>query len=277
MHQSDVDDENSKEPLDSVDEQTVDQEKNEGGTKRSNVWDHFTFDKSAEKSTCHYCKKLIKAGTKANGTSDIWTHLKQACSKSPIYKKVDNKKQSKLAFKPKSMGEDGGSLASHTFSQEKCRKLLARMCIKDNLPFSVVDDEGLREFVWELNPLFKFPSRWTVARDCLSTYEEEKKKLKHLLKDQTVSLTTDTWTSVQNFNYMSLTAHWVDENWVLRKKILNFCQISNHKGETIGKLVYHCLRKWGIDRVFTVTVDNASSNDGAIKYLKKCLRVLILC
>ena len=30
-----------------------------------------------------------------------------------------------------------------------------------------------------------------------------------------------------------------------------------------------CLLDWGIDKVFTVTVDNASSNDVAINYLKK--------
>ncbi|GJT86920.1 zinc finger BED domain-containing protein RICESLEEPER 2-like protein [Tanacetum coccineum] len=71
---------------------------------------------------------------------------------------------------------------------------------------------------------------------------------------------------------MCLTAHWIDEKWNLKKKILNFCQISNHKGVTIGKLVYHCLQDWGIDRVFTITVDNASSNDGAIKFLKTLLK-----
>lgn len=32
------------------------------------------------------------------------------------------------------------------------------------------------------------------------------------------------------------------------------------------------LTKWGIDHVFTITVDNASSNDTAISYLKKFLR-----
>ncbi|GJS05234.1 zinc finger BED domain-containing protein RICESLEEPER 2-like protein [Tanacetum coccineum] len=116
------------------------------------------------------------------------------------------------------------------------------------------------------------PSRWTVARDCLSLFQEEKIKLKKLLKNQTVCLTTDTWTSVQNYNYMCLTAHWIDEKWNLKKKILNFCQIANHKGVTIGKLVYRCLQDWGIDRVFTITVDNASSNDGAIKFLKTLLK-----
>ena len=58
----------------------------------------------------------------------------------------------------------------------------------------------------------------------------------------------------------------------ISQEILNFCQISSHKGETIGKLVYACLVKWGIDKVSTVTVDNASSNDGAIRYLKKQLK-----
>ena len=146
------------------------------------------------------------------------------------------------------------------------------MCIKDNKPFSIVEDEGFVEFLWDLNPRFKLPSRWTVARDCLKVYAEEAKVIKKLLKGQRVSLTTDTWTSIQNINYMCLTAHWVDDNWKLVKKILNFCQISSHKGETIGKLVYACLAKWGIDRVFTVTVDNASSNEGAIRYLKKQLK-----
>ncbi|GKC22843.1 hypothetical protein Tco_1024993, partial [Tanacetum coccineum] len=50
---------------------------------------------------------------------------------------------------------------------------------------------------------------------------------------------------VLNVNYMCLTAHWVDDDWVLRKKILNFCPIANHRGDTIGKMVYQCLQKWG--------------------------------
>ncbi|KAF2322124.1 hypothetical protein GH714_007038 [Hevea brasiliensis] len=43
----------------------------------------------------------------------------------------------------------------------------------------------------------------------------------------------------------------------------------SHKGDDIGMTVESCLLNWGIKRVFTVTVDNASSNDVAIAYLKK--------
>lgn len=250
--------------------QNVDEPKK--GGKRSWVWQHFVLVNDGKSVKCPYCKTLLASNSKKNGTSSMKNHLEKVCTLSPVFQKVDTKKQSTLNFQPMVKGEKGGSLVSHSFSQEKCQKYLARMCIKDNRPFSVVDDEGFREFVWELCPSFKIPSRWTVARDCLSIYKDETNTLKGLLKGQTVSLTTDTWTSVQNYNYMCLTAHWVDDNWVLRKKILNFCQCSNHRGVTIGKLVYKCLQKWGIDRVFTVTVDNASSNDGAIRFLKTMLK-----
>lgn len=89
------------------------------------------------------------------------------------------------------------------------------------------------------------------------------------MKNQRLSLTTDTWTSAQNVNYMCLTAHWVDEYQNLVKKKLNFYRIANHKGETIGNLVHACLEKWGVDKIFTVTVDNAASNNGAIRFLNK--------
>ncbi|WCJ43657.1 BED zinc finger hAT family dimerization domain [Euphorbia peplus] len=68
---------------------------------------------------------------------------------------------------------------------------------------------------------------------------------------------------------MCITAHYIDVDWHLNKKILNFCPISSHRGEDIGKSIETCLYDWGIRNVFTITVDNASSNDVAISYLKK--------
>ncbi|KAA0056378.1 putative transposase [Cucumis melo var. makuwa] len=68
---------------------------------------------------------------------------------------------------------------------------------------------------------------------------------------------------------MVITAHFIDDDWNLHKRILNFCQVANHKGDIIGRAIEKCLEGWGIDRLFTVTVDNASSNDVAISYLVK--------
>ncbi|KAF2283068.1 hypothetical protein GH714_043812 [Hevea brasiliensis] len=122
-------------------------------------------------------------------------------------------------------------------------------------------------------PKFKIPSRWTISRDCYLVYVEERSKLKSYLKRncQRVSLTTDTWTSLQRINYMCITAHFIDNDWKLHKKIINFCPITSHKGDAIGRAIETCLLEWGLDKIFTITVDNASSNDIAISYLKKKL------
>jgi hypothetical protein len=62
-------------------------------------------------------------------------------------------------------------------------------------------------FVRALQPKFNISSRVTVAKNCWDVYTEEKSKLKRVLKSQRVCLTTDAWTSVQNLNYMCLTAY----------------------------------------------------------------------
>ncbi|KAG5590815.1 hypothetical protein H5410_041329 [Solanum commersonii] len=60
---------------------------------------------------------------------------------------------------------------------------------------------------------------------------------------------------------------------MLHKKILNFCPITSHKGEHLAECISNCLLDWNLDNVFTVTVDNASSNDVAILELSKKLDI----
>src|SRR4051812_14997495 len=65
--------------------------------------------------------------------------------------------------------------------------------------------------------------------------------------------------------------HFIDENWILHKRILNYSVIHNGKGETLGKAIEQCLLEWGIEKVFTVTVDNASSYNVCISYIAKTI------
>lgn len=84
-------------------------------------------------------------------------------------------------------------------------------------------------------------------------------------------ITTDTWTLIQMSNFMVVTAHFIDAEWVLHKRILTFTHISNQKGDGIGKLIENCSIGWGIERLYTITVNNASANTTAISYVKKKL------
>ena len=120
-----------------------------------------------------------------------------------------------------------------------------------------------------VEPRFPIPHRTTIARACMKIYSSEVDVLRRAFVGQRVCVTTDTWTSIQKLNYMVVTAHFIDGDWTYQKKILNFCPIANHKGDTIGKVVESCLLKWGIDQLFTITTDNSSFNEVAIDYVKK--------
>uniref|UniRef100_A0A9I9EK68 HAT C-terminal dimerisation domain-containing protein n=1 Tax=Cucumis melo TaxID=3656 RepID=A0A9I9EK68_CUCME len=65
-------------------------------------------------------------------------------------------------------GEGGSesSLMAASFTQENCRKMLARMVILDELSFKFVESEGFHQFCRALNPKFVIPSRVIVAKDC---------------------------------------------------------------------------------------------------------------
>ncbi|XP_019232938.1 PREDICTED: zinc finger BED domain-containing protein DAYSLEEPER-like [Nicotiana attenuata] len=175
-----------------------------------------------------------KSGNSGRETSEIWNHFSKFTAK-------------------------GGRVARRWFGE---------FVILDEQPFRVVEGEGFKKLIAKALPNFELPSRVTVARHCLRIYHEEKAKIKNLIKNQRVCLTSDTWTSLQNLTYMVVSAHWIDDQWNLQKKILNFFPTPDHKGETIAKGIEACLFGWGIENLFTVTLDNASANDATIKHLK---------
>ena len=156
------------------------------------------------------------------------------------------------------------------FNFEECKKALAEMIILDELSFRFVEGFGFRKFMSVTQPRFNpIPCRTTIAKTCFRVFLDEKQKLKEALREQRVYLTTDTWTSIQNLNYMYLTAYFIDSDWKIHKRILSFCLVENHKGETLGKAVEMCLLDWGIDKILTITVDNAASNSGLISFIQK--------
>lgn len=182
-----------------------------------------------------------------------------------------------IDFESKQIVKDDGIVVSISvpnlwvFDNDVVRKALARMIIDDELPFSHVEHEGFCYFCKSINPEFLVHSRSTVTRDCYSLYIDVRKKLKAILSSLSprICLTTDTWNSSQNLSYMCLTCHFIDNDWKLHKRILNFCPISGHSGEIIGKAVDKCLIHWNLKNILTLAVDNASSNDLAVQYLKR--------
>ncbi|KAL5550061.1 hypothetical protein UlMin_000237 [Ulmus minor] len=241
------------------------------GKKTSSVWAHFTVlvGSQPERAACNYCGQNYASSTKTCGTKSMWVHLDR-CKKYPFANK-EAKQMSIMAFTKKSGTGDSEEIVSK-LSQKEIRAEITRYFIVDELPFRHVDGRGFRRFVKKAYPHFVFPSRVTIARDIYQLYLDTRKKLKNELKMHRMSLTTDCWTSIQNISYMCLTAHWIDNNWKLQKRILSFVQVPSHKGDMVGKELIACLNNWGITKVFAITVDNASSNSVALVKVKEYLQ-----
>ncbi|XP_013589576.1 PREDICTED: zinc finger BED domain-containing protein RICESLEEPER 2-like [Brassica oleracea var. oleracea] len=51
----------------------------------------------------------------------------------------------------------------------------------------------------------------------------------------------------------------------LKKLIIGFKYVMDHKGQTIATVLLECLAEWGIEKVFCITVDNATAKTSAIR------------
>ncbi|XP_039138800.1 zinc finger BED domain-containing protein RICESLEEPER 2-like [Dioscorea cayenensis subsp. rotundata] len=154
----------------------------------------------------------------------------------------------------------------------KMRESVAHWILMHEHPFSVVEDEGFNMMQQRGMPQWEKFSRVTSKKDCMLVYENEKKKLFSLLKNvNKISLTIDMWlSSPQKMEYMVLTGHFIDNNLKLQKRVLNFVHLPPPlRGIDIADSVYKCCKEWGIEnKVCTISVDNATKNDVAIRNLK---------
>lgn len=235
---------------------------------RSDVWREFTLAKNKLSCSCNHCGTVYKCHASKNGTSTLRQHLVR-CPRKP----KASGQQTEL-----SLQAGYGEVATWKYDAKLICDALTRMIIECELPFRLVEHPRFKEFVAALNPRWKVPSRPTVRKNILDLYEEVKKKLKKIFQNNgsKVSLTTDTWTSEQRQSYMVITAHFIDTDWTLQKKIINFTTIRSHKGEAMGRVIENCLKEWDIKKLFTITVDNASANDHLVNYLKRRFASIVL-
>ena len=185
-----------------------------GAKRKSIYWGHFEdiinpTTKKIEKVKCKYYGKVLSANPNS-GTSTLRKHI-QSCNKYPH--NVDQK-QKKISL-IKDPHTESVTLSNWSYDMDATRLALAKMVIIDEHPFSVVEKEGFKTFVSVACPQFlcDVPSRFTIARDCKKLHLCERDALKMTLKGlkSRIALTTYCWASIQNLNYLCLTAHFIDD------------------------------------------------------------------
>lgn len=85
-----------------------------------------------------------------------------------------------------------------------------------------------------------------------------------------ICITSDMWTLNLNFGYFVLTFHFIDNEWKLSKRVLNFCIVeSHHTLEFIASIIYE---KWvecnKHRKIFNIVLDNCLAIDATAHELK---------
>nr|KAJ0187490.1 hypothetical protein LSAT_V11C900494050 [Lactuca sativa] len=236
---------------------------------RSDCWKSFEkiFIDGVRHGKCKWCERVLKADGNNTGMSSLNKHAKN-CKQNP----ENLKNQQTLQFKKEPTGE--GSVSTWKHDDKRIKKVMLNLFVVGGLPFKFVENESFIEYTNALNGKVVVPCRTTISKRVSLYYQEERNKFVTFLCNplNMVHLTTDCWTSPsKRVHYIVITAHFIDDNWEMHKRIINFKELDSQRGEDIGKEVLKCIQGWGINNVMTCTVDNASSNDKAIEFLKNKL------
>ncbi|KAL8103351.1 hypothetical protein AgCh_027788 [Apium graveolens] len=195
--------------------------------------------------------------------SEVWNHFDRI--------KIDTKGK-------QVSGEDSrAKLGVHKFDPDVERALYAKMTAKHDLPFLMAEYEYFRLWISSVIPSYKFRSKNTVKSDLLGVYAAEKDRIYKEIENLTsrVSFTTDGWKPKhQNRSYFCVTCHYIDDDWVLHKRVISFRVVPYpHGGVNLSAWLKERILEWNIDnKLSSIVVDNASNNIGmllAIERLKE--------
>lgn len=163
------------------------------------------------------------------------------------------------------------------------------MIVKDQQPISIVEDKGFQELLEHLAPRYQLVSRSHLSNAVIpAIYDDVKSKVLDIIhQTQSVSFTTDGWTSRSNTSYLTVTAHVLDIDWKLHAFVLATNEVGeSHTATNLASHLQTVLQDWlheqsvyvkalksesadpGLPGITpTVTTDNAAN---IVKGMKLC-------
>ncbi|XP_060781454.1 zinc finger BED domain-containing protein 4-like [Neoarius graeffei] len=113
----------------------------------------------------------------------------------------------------------------------------------DMRPVNIISGEGFKNLIEYLEPGYSLPRCDTVMHAVTSKYNSTKQTLQGKIENcKAVSFTTDIWTSNQMESYMTVTAHFISDNWrlhsfVLETKVLEVSHTAANIAERLSEVM----------------------------------------
>ncbi|XP_071344173.1 E3 SUMO-protein ligase ZBED1-like [Trachinotus anak] len=234
------------------------------GTVSSPVWEFFGFYKSGRNQTnvvCKLCKNVVP--TKSGNTTNLFYHLSRAHAlehsriKQP--RPIQQKQQTTTERYSTSVPYDKSS---------KCHKditeAVAYYIAKDMLPLSTVEKPGFKNLLHVLDPRYVLPGRKYFSKTAITKlYLKCKESVQQeILSAKYFATTSDLWSSRTSEPYISLTIHFIDEEWNLRTRCLETADFpDDHTGEVIAEGLKEVLLSWSLTehKMVCITTDSGAN------------------
>lgn len=124
-----------------------------------------------------------------------------------------------------------GSMAMHLTTWtpggdewKRAVRAVSQYAAVSNSPFHIGETAPFVNFMRQFLPSWPFIGRDAVVRSVSQQSAAVRRDLKELFKrvqqETRLAMTSDMWSSRANDGYLTMTVHWIDDEWRLRKKIL---------------------------------------------------------
>jgi hypothetical protein len=214
----------------------------------STVWTHFdkTLPTHPGMPVCNICKAVFSVNS---GVSTLRKHLNTHSIEAP-------KKQQQTLHEYRT--------DPHPMIEQKKRdKAIEKWIICDLQSFSVVEGLEWREMVSTLDPRYKFHNRHTLHDRIMGAYEEKRQLIRTIVNRMPgkVSFTADMWTAKNNAAFLSLTIHYIDEEWAFKTFLLDIIPMAvRHTGSNMAEAIINVLDEHSLSsKALALTTDNASA------------------
>ncbi len=127
----------------------------------------------------------------------------------------------------------------------------------DMRPFSVVENDGFTHLLSVLEPRYQLPSRPHFSQNVLPhLYSEVRAKLvKDLRNAKFIALTTDGWTSRVTHSFMTITAHYITDNWVNKYPVLQTRAVyESHTSDHLSEILQGAVAEWKREFIYLILV-----------------------
>ena len=231
-------------------------------TCRSDVWEFY--EKSDGKVTCKLCsKELVYRG----GTSNLREHLNH------IHKKEYH--PSRRIANQRTIPNSFSSSVRASCSESRAKRiteLIVEMIAIDMRPLRLVECHGFCQFMAFVEPGYRVSSATHISSLVTRLHIQMELKLKEkiALEAQSLSLTSDIWTSQANDAYITVSCHFISPEWKMNCYVLSTRGFpERHTGINISEAITEILTDFHIsdEQVEAIVHDQGSNYELGVEIL----------